>query len=78
MARQSSATLTARMVTPDGQAFGTPAVFNVRSSRVGVALWIAIGLAAAFVVVALVRRFRGHPKRHDSVPSEPLEVDPDD
>ena len=78
MARQSSSTLSARMVTPDGQAFGTPAVFNVRSSRVGAALWVAIGLAAAFVVIALVRRFRGHSKAPDSLPSEPLGADVDD
>ena len=58
MSSQNSATLTARMVTSDGEAFGSPAVFNVRSSRVGAALWVAIGLAAAFVVVALARRFR--------------------
>ena len=79
MSRQSSATLTARMVTPDGEAFGTPAVFNVRSSRVGAALWVAIGLAAAFVVVALARRFRGRPKRDARLePPEPLAADPDD
>jgi hypothetical protein len=78
MARQSSSTLSARMVAPDGQAFGTPAVFNVRSSRVGAALWVAIGLAAAFVVIALVRRFRGHSKPPDSLPSEPLGADVDD
>jgi hypothetical protein len=77
MGRQTSATLTAEMVTPDGQAFGEPAVFNVRSSRVGAALWVAIGLAAAFVVVALARRFLGHPTR-EARASEPLEVGPDD
>ncbi len=79
MSRQSSATLTARMVTPDGEAFGTAAVFNVRSSRVGAALWVAISLAAAFVVVALARRFRGRPKRDARLePPEPLAADPDD
>ena len=79
MSRQSSATLTARMITPDGVAFGDSAVFNVRSSRVGAALWVAIGLAAAFVVVALVRRFRGSKRDHaEREPSEPLEADPDD
>ena len=79
MSRQSSATLTARMITPDGEAFGDPAVFNVRSSRVGAALWVAIGLAAAFVVVALVRRFRGSKRNNaEHEPSEPLEADPDD
>jgi hypothetical protein len=65
MGQQSSATLSARMVTPDGEAFGDSAVFNVRSSRVGAALWVAIGLAAAFVVVALGRRFRGSRQRRE-------------
>jgi len=77
MSRQTSATLAARMVTADGETFGDPAVFNVRSSRVGVALWVAIGLAAAFVVVALARRFRGQRKRDDEPPPV-LEADPDD
>jgi hypothetical protein len=78
MSRQSSATLTARMVTSDGEAFGTPAVFNVRSSRVGAALWVAIGLAAAFVVVALARRFRGHARPRESTMPRPLDGDVDD
>lgn len=78
MSRQSSATLTARMVTSDGEAFGSPAVFNVRSSRVGAALWVAIGLAAAFVVVALARRFRGHAKPRESTMPRPLDGDVDD
>ena len=78
MGQQSSATLSARMVTPDGEAFGDAAVFNVRSSRVGAALWVAIGLAAAFVVLALVRRFRGHARRDTSRPMEQMGADPDD
>ena len=76
MGRQSSASLTARMVTPDGEAFGDPAVFNVRSSRVGAALWLAIGIAVAFVVIALARRFRKQPER--SEPSPPFEDAVDD
>jgi hypothetical protein len=78
MSRQSSATLTALMVTPDGEAFGAPAVFNVRSSRVGAALWVAIGLAAAFVVVALARRFRGQAKPRESTPPQRFDGDVDD
>jgi hypothetical protein len=78
MSRQSSATLTARIVTPDGESFGSPAVFNVRSSRVGAALWVAIGLAAAFVVVALARRFRGQAKPRESTPPQPFDGDVDD
>ena len=77
MRRQSSATLTAGMVTPDGESFGDPAVFNVRSSRVGAALWVAIGVAAAFVVIALARRFRRQPER-ESKPAQPFEDGTDD
>ena len=78
MSRQSSATLTARMITPDGEPFGSPAVFNVRSSRVGAALWVAIGLAAAFVVIALARRFRGHAKPREATRVQPFDGDVDD
>jgi hypothetical protein len=78
MGRQSSATLTATMVTSRGQSFGQPAVFNVRSSRVGAALWVAIGLAAAFVVVALLRRFLRHPRADARTSTPPLEAGPDD
>jgi hypothetical protein len=78
MSRQSSATLTARMITPDGEPFGSPAVFNVRSSRVGAALWVAIGLAAAFVVIALARRFRGHARPRESTQVQPFDGDVDD
>ena len=59
------------MVTPDGESFGDPAVFNVRSSRVGAALWVAIGVAAAFVVVALARRFR-RPTHACHTPPQPI------
>ncbi|TCJ00569.1 DUF6049 family protein [Aeromicrobium sp. IC_218] len=55
---QGSSTLRASLVTPDGDRIGTPVDFNVRSSAVGSVLWVAIGLAGLFVVVALVRRFR--------------------
>ncbi|MGZ8725700.1 MAG: DUF6049 family protein [Aeromicrobium sp.] len=54
---QGSASVAAQLISPDGKPFGSPAVFNVRSSAVGAVLWVAIGLAAALVVVALVRRF---------------------
>lgn len=53
----SSSTFTATMVSESGDAFGSPAVFNVRSSRVGVAVWVAMGIAVVFVALALSRRF---------------------
>lgn len=71
---QSSATVTARLVTPAGETFAMPTVFNVRSSAVGTVLWVAMGLAALFVAITLVRRFRV--RRH--VSSVPLPEADDD
>lgn len=54
---QSSSTLSAQLVAPSGREFGEPAVFNVRSSSVGTAVWFAMGAAGVLVVLALLRRF---------------------
>ncbi len=54
---QRTTQLTARLTSPDGSDIGSTAVFNVRSSKIGAVLWVAIGLAGALVVVALFRRF---------------------
>ncbi|WP_344327933.1 DUF6049 family protein [Aeromicrobium halocynthiae] len=54
---QSSSTFSAVLLAGDGATFGEPAVFNVRSSRVGAAVWVAMGAATVFVVLALLRRF---------------------
>ena len=54
---QSSSTLSAQLVTSTGRAFGEPAVFNVRSSRVATTVWLAMGAAGVLVVLALARRF---------------------
>lgn len=72
---QSSTTVTINLMTKDGVPLGTPSVFNVRSSGVGAALWVAIGLSVAFVVVSLLRRFAGsgHPPEH--VPAPPEDFD---
>ncbi len=48
--------VTASLVTPAGQSFGTPATFTLRSSVVGVVIWIAMGAAAAFMLLVIVRR----------------------
>lgn len=58
---QRSTSVAAQLITPEGQAFGKPSVFQVRSSAVGAVLWVAMGAAGLFVVVALLRRFR---KKH--------------
>ncbi len=54
---QTSSTLTAQLISPDGTAVGRADSFNVRSSRVGVALWALMGAAGLFVLFALGRRF---------------------
>lgn len=54
---QGSSTFTTSMTTSDGTAFGEPAVFNVRTSRVGAAVWVAIAIAALVAAFALTRRF---------------------
>jgi hypothetical protein len=59
LGRQNTTTLTARLTSPDGKEIGDPSKdFNVRSSKVGIVLWIAMGLAGLLVLAALVRRFR--------------------
>lgn len=54
---QRSTSVAAQLITPEGRTFGEAAVFQVRSSAVGAVLWVAIGAAGLFVVVALFRRF---------------------
>lgn len=54
---QGSTSVAAQLITPSGKAVGTPVVFNVRSSAVGTVLWVAIGGACLFVVIAMLRRF---------------------
>jgi len=57
LGRQRTTQLTAHLISPGGTTIGAPAVFNVRSSKVGVVVWVAIGLAGVLVLVAMVRRF---------------------
>lgn len=63
---QKTTYLTARLSSPDGETIGEPDEFSVRSSRVGVVLWVAMGVAGLLVLVALVRRFRRHSTRVSS------------
>lgn len=68
---QTATTVSVRLTSgDDGASFGASTVFNVRSSRVGAALWIAIGISVAFVAIALVRRFArpGHEPPHPTLP----------
>lgn len=57
LGNQRTAYLTASLVTSNGNEIGMPATFKVRSSSIGVVLWVAMGLAGALVLAALVRRF---------------------
>ena len=57
LGEQGSTSIAAQLISPDGEEFGIPSEFNVRSSAVGIVLWVAIGLAGLLVVVALMRRF---------------------
>lgn len=57
LGNQRSATITATLMAPSSQTFGSPAVFNVRTSTIGVVLWIGFGVAGLLIVAAIVRRF---------------------
>jgi hypothetical protein len=71
---QNTTFLTARLVSGNGETIGSPApTFKVRSSKVGVVLWVAMGLTGVLVLVALFRRFH---RRRTRIVSERL-VDDD-
>jgi hypothetical protein len=70
---QSATTVSIQLTTGQGTILGAPSVFNVRSSRVGAALWIAISVSIAFVAIALIRRFARPGHR-----PEPQTLSPDD
>ncbi|MBC7633010.1 DUF6049 family protein [Aeromicrobium sp.] len=67
LGRQNTTTLSAHLSSTDGRQIGRPAVFNVRSSKVGAVLWVAMGLAALLVLGALFRRFRRYRNRATAV-----------
>ena len=76
LGRQNTTSLTARLKSTDGEPIGQPAEFNVRSSKIGVVLWAAMGLAGLLVLAALVRRFSRRRTR-TRVASERLADDDD-
>ncbi len=69
---QRATDLTARLRTETGESFGSATTFRVRSSSISAVLWVAMGLAGVFVLLALVRRFH---RRRNGSPSEPLTDD---
>ncbi|AWB93947.1 hypothetical protein C3E78_18000 [Aeromicrobium chenweiae] len=75
LGRQRTTFLTAHLVTADGTDVGSPTTFKVRSSSIGTVLWVAMGLAALFVLASLVRRFH---RRRRTASSTPQTEDDDD
>lgn len=75
LGRQNTTSLTARLRSTDGKAIGQPAEFNVRSSKIGVVLWVAMGLAALLVLAALVRRFSRRRNRSRVASERPADDD---
>ncbi len=73
LGQQSTTQLTAHLTSPDGAQIGAPAVFNVRSSKIGIVLWVAIGLAGILVLVAMFRRF--HRRRNGHTTERPADDD---
>ncbi|MFD1860131.1 hypothetical protein EHW97_13365 [Aeromicrobium camelliae] len=71
LGRQTSTTLTAQAMAGETP-IGRPAEFNVRSSQVGVIVWLAMGAAALGVIVAMGRRFsrRGFRRLSDDAASK--------
>lgn len=66
MGNEVSSTVTARLSTPDGRTFGTSAAFLVRSSNVGVMVWVGIAVALTFFVLTWTRRFLRHRGRRNN------------
>jgi hypothetical protein len=49
-------TVTVRLVTETGQAFGDPTTFPLRSSQVGTVIWYAMGAVGVFLLLLVGRR----------------------
>lgn len=68
LGRQQTAYLTAQLATSDGLSIGNPTTFKVRSSSIGVVLWVAMGLAGVLVLIAIARRLYRARKALTSTP----------
>jgi hypothetical protein len=71
---QRATDLTAHLMTDKGQTVGDPTTFKVRSSSISTVLWVAMGAAGIFVLIALARRF--HRRRTGAV-TQPTADDDD-
>lgn len=78
LGEQTSSTVTARLVTESGAGFGDPAVFNIRSSNVGLIVWIAMGAAGLLVIATWARRFLGRRRRRRAEPDATEHPEDDD
>ena len=65
LGKQNSSTVSAKLVAPNGELVGEEAVFNVRSSKVSLIVWLAMGIAALAVAATLARRFFGGRRRRE-------------
>jgi hypothetical protein len=60
----------AYLVAPGGKRFGKGLAISVRTSVVGVVVWVVVGIAALLLLLAIARRIagrRGHRRRDDPV-----------
>jgi hypothetical protein len=55
----------AYLVAPGGERFGQKLSFSVRTSVVGVVIWVVVGVAALLLLVAIVRRIVLRVRRSD-------------
>ena len=76
LGNQRTTYLTARLMTTEGQTIGTKTTFKVRSSSISTVLWVAMGAAGVFVLIALVRRF--HRRRTAGTADAPEQLTDDD
>ena len=70
---QRATSLTAHLMTDGGENVGEATTFQVRSSSIGTVLWVAMGAAGVFVLIAFVRRF--HRRRTGASSASPADDD---
>lgn len=69
--------VTATLITPTGKPFGKRAPISLRTSVVGVIVWIALGAATGLVVLAIARRVRRRGRGLDAgTQTPPLRTSP--
>jgi hypothetical protein len=68
--------VTATLTTPSGRAFGQPATISLRTSVVGVVVWVALAAAVTLVGLAVIRRLRRRDRGGGAVSAEPVRTSP--